>query len=104
MTSGYWSIPGRAFTQNSKAPTEKFHCHFREPCESVTLNQHVVSADQTKSLGGYQLTELNSQETSLSDPQDRVVPDSQGRVHKEGSQVKALSRKETLVIHSTAVC
>lgn len=48
--------------------------------------------------------ELNSQETSLSDPQERAVPDSQERGHKEGSQVKTLSGKETLVIHSTAVC
>lgn len=68
------------------------------------MNQQVVSAEQSKSLGCSLLMELNSQETSQSDRQERAVPDSQGRVHKEGSQVKTLSRKETLVIHSTAVC
>ncbi|OBS67726.1 hypothetical protein A6R68_03733, partial [Neotoma lepida] len=47
--------------------------------------------------------ELITQETSLSDSQERAVPDSKEVVYKVDGQVKTLIGQQTLVIHTASI-
>ncbi|XP_055466313.1 Kruppel-like factor 18, partial [Psammomys obesus] len=104
LTSAYCSMPERASTQNSRAhPGTAIGFHCVESSETVSVNQHVLCADQTLWPAGAQLIELeDTQDICLPNAQRSAIPDTQNTVQEEGCWMKTLSANNTLVTFSTA--
>ncbi|XP_028629203.1 Kruppel-like factor 18 [Grammomys surdaster] len=105
MASAFCSTHETACTQNSTENTGKgIDFHFGEPCETASVNQQVVSAEQKKSPSGSQHMNLNCTYKNYHlHPQKTAVLDTRENLYNEDYWMRTLSPDKTHLIQNIAM-